>query len=639
MGTESEGGRRGRGVPVETLPSEGGALFEVHMETGTRYLRCSVGEVYEEGMWNPHEGCRAIPYKGGELGLNFSTLHPYETYTFYVKPLVNLTDHIPVTLNVERLVFDGEVEYYPSLQVFYTPNAFSETYWVTHREYQFSEEELRAAEVTPLTHCLGVPEEMGERLREMAEEAVGAAYSPYDQLRALEAYLRENYVYDANYTPPPRNIDPVEWFLFHERRGTCSHFNSALALLARALGIPARVVRGYLVSPDAEYQLVAPGQAHTYVEVPFEGLGWVIFDATPEETTEAPEKESRISTVTNITWCSPTALRGGGFIVVGSVNMWNGTPVSGMEVQVFLKPSKNETGFLVGVGVVDEGLFNITCATPPEAEVGDYHVVARAVGNEVYMESWSDPKLRLMSRTEVAVEAPPKAYVGEEIAIKGRVKDPATGRPIANVTLLVVVDGETHLVETDGEGRFTFLHTFNSRGNASITISVPPSDYYLPSEGRVTLEIEPSRRSPFMVLLGFPNNLILATAGALVVAALILGRRKEEVVEEVEEGAEKWEPLVEPPLTFENYRDGVVKLYNRLYVRAKRRYGVGDHLTARELQIFLLRELPDGAAYPLEVLVSTFERANYGGVEPTKAEFERCKDAFDILVELMKHER
>lgn len=640
IGTEGERERRRGGIPMEALPSGGGALFEIHMPTGTRYLRCSVGEVYEEGIWNPHEGCRHLLYEGGGVKHNVSAYHPYNDYTFYIKPLVNLTGYIPVTPNVERLVFMGEVEYYPSLQVFYTSEVFTQTYWVTHRRYEYSEEALRGAKVRPITHCLGVPEGLRERLRELAEEAVGDASTPYESLKALEAYLKENYVYDANYTPPPRNMDPLEWFLFHERRGTCTHFNSALALLARALGIPTRVVRGYLISPDAEYQRVAPGQAHTYVETPFEGYGWVIFDATPEETREAPSPSDRVATVTNITWCSSTALRGGVFIVVGSVTTLNGTPVSGMEIQVFLTPSKNETGFLVGLGVVSQGVFNITSQTPAEAEVGDYHVVARAVGNEIYLESWSDPKLRLMSRTEVVVETSARAYVGEEAVIRGKVMDPSTGRPIANITLLVEINGETLLIETDEGGYFTFTRIFNSEGEETITFSIPPSDYYLPSEGRVTLKIEPRREPLFMVLLSFPNNLIIATAGALTAAAIILGRKgKEEAAEAVEEKAEEAEPLEEPPLTYDTHREGVVKLYNCLYSRAKRKYAIGDNLTPRELQAFLLRNLPDGAAYPLEVLVSTFERANYGGVEPTPEEFERCRNAFDILVELMGHGR
>ncbi len=637
-GVGEEGPRRRGGVPVEALPSGGGALFEIHMQTGTRYLRCQVGEIYDEGVWRPHEGCRALPYGGEAVEHNVSLPLPYEDYVFYVKPLVNLTGYIPVTLNVEKLVFNGEVFHYPSLQVFYTEGFFPQIYWVTHRHYQYPKEELSKARVKPVAYCLQLPEELEERLRELALNAVGDASTPYEKLKALEVYLEENYLYDANYTPPPSNLDPVEWFLFYERRGTCNHFNSALALLARTLGIPTRVVMGYLISPDAEYQVVTPKQAHIYVEAPFEGLGWIIFDATPEETREFPGSSSRIPTVTNITWCSPTALRGGSFIAVGVVETFNGTPVSDMEVQIFLTPNKNETGLLVGVGVVHEGLFNITCQVPSEADVGDYHVIARAVGNEVYMESWSDPRLKLMSRTEVVVESSHRVYVGEEAVIRGRVKDPLTGKPIANITLTVEVDGETYIVKTDGEGYFTFTYIPESEGEKTVRFSIPPSEYYLPSEGLVTLQIEPKRSSPKAVLLSFPNNIIIATAGGLIAVALIIGRRgkaEDQAEEKPDVGAKP--PLEEPPLTYDTYREGVVKLYNRLYIRAKRHYGIGDNLTPRELQAFLLRHLPDGAAYPLEVLVSAFERANYGGVEPTAGEFERCKDALDVLVELMEH--
>ena len=52
-------------------------------------------------------------------------------------------------------------------------------------------------------------------------------------------------------------------------------------MLARSLGFSARLVGGYYIDPLADYQEVYPIQAHAYTEIPFEDLGWIIFDATP----------------------------------------------------------------------------------------------------------------------------------------------------------------------------------------------------------------------------------------------------------------------------------------------------------------------------------------------------------------------
>ena len=107
--------------------------------------------------------------------------------------------------------------------------------------------------------------------------------------RALERYLRENYRYSLEGLPVGGG-DPLALFLFEVRQGDCEYFSSALAVMLRSLGIPARVVNGYLGgnwNPYGEYYLIRQSDAHSWVEAYFANQGWVTLDPTPP----APEPE------------------------------------------------------------------------------------------------------------------------------------------------------------------------------------------------------------------------------------------------------------------------------------------------------------------------------------------------------------
>lgn len=76
--------------------------------------------------------------------------------------------------------------------------------------------------------------------------------------------------------------DPVVDFLDH-RTGYCQQFAATMAVMVRALGIPARVATGFVPGTEQEdgSLLVTAHDAHAWVEVPFAGVGWLAFDPTP----------------------------------------------------------------------------------------------------------------------------------------------------------------------------------------------------------------------------------------------------------------------------------------------------------------------------------------------------------------------
>lgn len=130
-----------------------------------------------------------------------------------------------------------------------------------------------------------LPDELPERIRELAYEITQEQDSQYDKVKALENYLAENYVYTLTPGPATEEMDFVDEFLFETQQGYCTYFASAFAILTRSLGIPARYVEGYVLPQELDLEkqvyVVTNKRAHAWVEVYFEGLGWINFEATP----------------------------------------------------------------------------------------------------------------------------------------------------------------------------------------------------------------------------------------------------------------------------------------------------------------------------------------------------------------------
>ncbi len=137
---------------------------------------------------------------------------------------------------------------------------------------------------------LQLPPKLDPRIPELAKQITGRANNPYDKSLALEAYLRTHYGYtlDLTGTPPP---DPLAYFLFQKRAGHCEYFASAMTVMLRSVGIPARLVNGFLTG---EYNdvggdfIVRASDAHSWVEVFFPTYGWLTFDPTPPAEETAP---------------------------------------------------------------------------------------------------------------------------------------------------------------------------------------------------------------------------------------------------------------------------------------------------------------------------------------------------------------
>ncbi|MEX2158845.1 MAG: transglutaminase domain-containing protein [Dehalococcoidia bacterium] len=167
-----------------------------------------------------------------------------------------------------------------------------------------TEEQLRAAGTSypywVRQRYLQLPAKFPERIRSLAN-GISLIYcvapqfyptcesetpTPYDEAVAIQDYLRE-FPYDITVPDPPRGADAMEYFLFDAKRGYFDFHASAMVVMLRSLGVPARLAVGYVIDPPAEdgevfrYQITEQN-AYAWPEVYFPGLGWVEFNPTPD---------------------------------------------------------------------------------------------------------------------------------------------------------------------------------------------------------------------------------------------------------------------------------------------------------------------------------------------------------------------
>ncbi|MEA2202604.1 MAG: protein-glutamine gamma-glutamyltransferase [Solirubrobacteraceae bacterium] len=137
----------------------------------------------------------------------------------------------------------------------------------------------------PAARYLYLPDKLDPRVGALAKDvtARAGARNGYDEARAIESYLRDNYQYSLDLKAGGQ--DPLADFLFRVRSGHCEYFSTAMAIMLRTRGIGSRVVNGFLpgeYNQAAGAYTVRQSDAHSWVEVYFPKTNsWVTFDPTP----------------------------------------------------------------------------------------------------------------------------------------------------------------------------------------------------------------------------------------------------------------------------------------------------------------------------------------------------------------------
>jgi transglutaminase-like putative cysteine protease len=214
-----------------------------------------------------------------------------------VSDIDNILVHAP---GLSRLRFPGPVIREYDDGVFEVPQAIraDTTYSLESRIDVF---DGRYVDVLPrrrlVTGYLTIPDEIPDRVRDLAKQVTARADSIADKAIALETHLREGYQYSFD-TIQYQGYTPVDWFLFDGKRGHCEYFASALAVMLRAVNIPSRLVTGFSLgerNPVTGYYEVRALNGHAWVEAYIPERGWVMLEPTPFYPLPTPENRSQVA--------------------------------------------------------------------------------------------------------------------------------------------------------------------------------------------------------------------------------------------------------------------------------------------------------------------------------------------------------
>lgn len=129
---------------------------------------------------------------------------------------------------------------------------------------------------------LRLPENLPERVIALARDLTATELTPYDRAVAIEQYLRQ-FPYTLDVPTPGVGEDIADYFLFELQEGYCDYYATSMVVLARAAGVPARLVVGYIngsYDPMNARYVVTEADAHAWPELYFPGYGWIEFEPT-----------------------------------------------------------------------------------------------------------------------------------------------------------------------------------------------------------------------------------------------------------------------------------------------------------------------------------------------------------------------
>ena len=132
--------------------------------------------------------------------------------------------------------------------------------------------------------CLELSDTLNQdRLRSLTNEWTQDATTPFDKAMAIERTFHTAFSYTLT---PDATGNIIEDFLYNKKRGHCEYFATSMALMVRTIGLPSRVVNGFVSyewNDIAKAFVVRQSDAHSWVEVYFDGYGWMTFDPTPAD--------------------------------------------------------------------------------------------------------------------------------------------------------------------------------------------------------------------------------------------------------------------------------------------------------------------------------------------------------------------
>lgn len=278
-------------------------VFEAAVDK-KQYWKIETKNTYTSKGWEQplQEGNQTVYFPGmtmGEfntnenIGINESKIaqiNMMEKYPFLMYPYGMTKVNTNQDVNFHHLIDNGQY------QLKYGENEYAlGSYEIEYIEHNFSLKALRGITMDSLSSLdeefseyLQLPEELPERVADLAETITASSNSVYDKTKAIERYFgRSGFKYAReNVAIPGEGDDYVDQFLFDTKLGYCDNFSSSMVVMLRTVGIPARWVKGFAPGEavqNADNQRVyhiTNNEAHSWVEAYMPGIGWMPFEPT-----------------------------------------------------------------------------------------------------------------------------------------------------------------------------------------------------------------------------------------------------------------------------------------------------------------------------------------------------------------------
>jgi hypothetical protein len=235
------------------------------------------------------DGTRSLPELPGPLGKGI--LAPARTSISIAGEALGQGQFLPAPYAPRVLSSPGDWEADPGTLMLYTDSQSLNglKYSVASLDVDPSQAELEETSsdgAGPMGRYTYVPPAY-QSLKRMANRIVDRAHArtPGAKALALQNFFRNpiNFTYSLTVPTPPRGENPVKYFLKAGKTGFCQQFAFAMAVLARLVGIPSRVVVGYTAgtAQGGGKYVVKTSDAHSWPELYFQGFGWLRMEPTP----------------------------------------------------------------------------------------------------------------------------------------------------------------------------------------------------------------------------------------------------------------------------------------------------------------------------------------------------------------------
>lgn len=264
------------------------------VEAATRqYWRIETRDFYTAKGWVSTESelqqlnvQEQLPFAAVEGGGQMAFVSALKEYPFFLQPYTTGSymvdeDNVQLLINPVSERVDS-LKNGRNLAVPYYAAVYYET------EYSYTQLTETETSIGAGEAYLQLPDTLPQRVRDLALELTKDVDSVYEKARAVEGYFaRSGFRYETQDVPfPTEEQDYVDQFLFETKYGYCDNFSSAMVVLLRAADIQARWVKGFTggqeVGRNEELRQfdLSNNNAHSWVEVYIDGLGWVPFEPT-----------------------------------------------------------------------------------------------------------------------------------------------------------------------------------------------------------------------------------------------------------------------------------------------------------------------------------------------------------------------